>query len=257
MDNDDYYLPEAIELYYNTIKSEDSDLVMSSHYHGYDDKLLKVNYIDTGEKLINFNPTGDQKTFDLLSVSHLAPWAKMWKKEIVLKYDVKFLDDCLCEDSFFYFNFIVHAKKVTLLPNNQCYVYTISEDSTIHEHTLKVFNNYFKGATRTINALMDSTDLSKRVTISEHLGAILLMFSNLSSENKKIAVREIYDFETNLNHEISIDKIELNVLNNLILAKHFTLASKLATFYRFLYDNKTIRQIYRKYNNWKNNKKLN
>lgn len=255
MDNDDYYIPEAIELYYNTIESEGSDLVMSSHYHGRDGKLIKVNYIDTDEKIINLKPTASQENFDLLSINHIAPWSKIWRKEFIEKNNIKFLDDCLCEDTFFYFNAMIYADKVTVLPNDVCYVYSILEDSTIHEHTLRMFNNYFEGIKRTVNVLM-SINLSKRVMLSENMSGVLLVFSNLSKDDKKVAVQDIYNFESNLNHEIVIDKKEINLLNDLIKNKHFTLASTLASFYRFLYNNKTIKQFYRKYNNKKNNKKI-
>ena len=213
MDNDDYYLPEAIELYYNTIEREGSDFVLCAHYHDYgDNQLVKVHYINTDEKLINFNPLENQQNFDVLSANHVAPWSKIWNKEFILKNNIRFLDDCLCEDTFFYFNALIRAKKVTVLPNDVCYVYNILDDSTIHNHTLKMFNNYFEGIKRTVKVLM-TVDLSKRKMLSENMSGVLLVFSNLSKADKKIAVRDIYDFESNLNHEIIIEKKEINFLN--------------------------------------------
>ena len=255
MDNDDYYLPEAIELYYSTMEKEGCDFLMSSHYHGNGEKLTKINYINTDERIVNLNPLESQRNFDVLSVNHVAPWSKMWRKDFIIKNDIRFLDDCLCEDTFFYFKALINAGKVTVLPNDVCYVYNIFDDSTIHNHSKKMFDNYFEGIKRTVDVLMD-VELSKRVMLNENISGVLLVFSNLSKEDKKVAIKEIYDFETNLDHEIVFNRKEIGFLNNLILNRHFFLASKVAGFYRFLYNNKFIFSHYRLRINIINNNKV-
>ena len=252
LDSDDTYQKEAFEILYNTIERENSDFVISSHFINLDGDMVKANLIQTNGDLVSFNPLDSQETFDKLSYNHfVAPWGKIFKKDLITKNDIRFPEDSLCEDTYFYFKALINSEKVTLLPKKYLYIYNTFEDkkTAIHGHDLKKFNNFLKGMNYTKN-LLKVVDLSINVFLAENIASLLLIFSNLAKSDKKDAVLKVYEFEKDLN--VEIPRKEIAVLNNFILKKHFTLAIWLSNFYSFLYNNNFIKNVYRKFNNSKN-----
>lgn len=254
LDADDEYYPDALEKYYATITKEQSDFVMGSHFSNLNGEKVKVNILhhfdDTfiNKDLINIDPFENQLNFDRLSHDHIAPWGKIYNKEVIIKNDVHFPEDCLCEDTYFYFNMLINSKKVTLLPNEELYCYNTIEgvDSAIHGHDLKKFNNYFEGFKKVLK-LIKGIEFSKEIIISENLSNLLLIFTNLNKNDKKNAIKRIYELENDIDDKIIIYRKEVNILNKLILNKHFKMAILLSNFYKFMYNNVTIKNIYRKF----------
>lgn len=252
LDSDDAYEKEAFEVLYDTIVNEGSDFVIASHFINLDGDMVKANLIQTDKEQLSFNPLDNQDTFDKLSYNHfVAPWGKIFKKELIVKNDIRFPEDCLCEDTYFYFKALINSKKVTLLPKKYLYVYNTFEDkkTAIHGHDLKKFNNFLKGMNYT-KELLRNIDLSINVFLAENIASLLLIFSNLEKKDKKESILKVYEFEKDL--DVQIPRKEISILNNLILKKHFTLAIWLSEFYSFLYNNKSIKNVYRKFNNSKN-----
>ena len=252
LDSDDIYENDAFEILYDTILKENSDFVISSHYINLDGDMVKANLLSTDEELISFNPLKNQETFDKLSCNHLvAPWGKIYRKELITKNNIRFPEDSLCEDTYFYFKCLINSNNVTLLPKNYLYVYNTFENrkTAIHGHDMKKFNNFLKGMIYTKDLLKD-INLSINVFLSENIASLLLIFSNLNKSDKKHAVLKIYDFEKDL--DILIPRKEISILNSFILKKQFKLAIFISNCYSFLYNNKFIKNFYRKFNNKKN-----
>ena len=72
-------------------------------------------------------------------------------------------------------------------------------------------------------------------------------------KHKMSAVKEIYKFEKHLNCKIDIHRKEIAVLNNKVLNKQFKQAIFISKLYTSLYNNQTIKNLYRKFNIRKNN----
>lgn len=253
LDADDCYYPHALETYYNTIVRQDSDFVMGSHFSNLDGDKTKVNILhyfdeDCDDEVININPFENQLSFNRLSHDHIAPWGKIFKKSVIINNNVHFPENCLCEDTYFYFNMLINSKKVTLLPNEILYCYNTIEGkkSAIHGHDLKKFNDFFVGFKKLIS-LIEEIKFSKEIIVSENLSNLLLIFSNLDTKYKKDIILEIYNFEKSISDEIQINRLEVKLLNELILSKHFNMAILLSNFYKIMYNNKTIKNIYRKF----------
>ena len=85
------------------------------------------------------------------------------------------------------------------------------------------------------------------VFLDENISSLLLIFSNLNKDDKKEAILKIYEFEKDL--DINISRKEITFLNNCILKKKFKKAILLSDFYSFLYNNNLIKKVYRKSNN--------
>ena len=249
LDSDDYYQENAFEILYNTIEKENSDFVIASHYINLNGDMVKANLTSIDEEIMSFNPLKNQKSFDLLSNNHLvAPWGKIFKKKLIIDNDIKFPDDSLCEDTYFYFKALINSNKVTLLPKSYLYVYNTFENkkTAIHGHDLNKFDNFLKGMYYTKN-MLQGVDLSINVFLDENISSLLLIFSNLNKIDKKNSIIKIYEFEKDL--DIKISRKEIDILNNLILKKQFGRAIFLSNIFSILYNNKIIKNFYRKFNN--------
>ena len=252
LDSDDIYEKEAFEVLYDAIEKTDSDFVISSHYINLDGDMVKANLIPTDDEMVSFNPLENQETFDKLSLNHLvAPWGKIFKKEFLESNNIRFPEDSLCEDTYFYFKALISSNKITLLPKEHLYVYNTFENkkTAIHGHDIVKFNNFLRGMTYTKELLKD-VNLSINVFLAENIASLLLIFSNLGKNDKNEAILKIYEFEKGLN--IQIPRKEISILNNLILKRRFKLAILVSNIYSGFYNNNFIKNMYRKFNNSKN-----
>lgn len=250
LDADDIYLPNAFELMYNAMMSENPDFVIGTYNLNLDGDRVKINILPTEEKIVNFNPFENQETFDKLSINQfVSPLGKLFKREFILKHNIIFSEDTLCEDTYFYFKYLINSKKVTVLPNSPLFEYNTFEDKTtaIHGHDLKKFYNFLNGTKKTYNDILKNIKFSKNIFLSENISSILLIFSNSNKKNKKQAIMDLYDFEKDI--DVKITRPEIAFLNSLIKSKHFALAITVSNFYSFLYTNKVIKKLYRKFNN--------
>lgn len=253
LDADDEYCKNAFEIFYNCILKEKSDFIIGNYYFNFDGNMVKSNFkfkINENEDLINFNPMESQETFDKLSYDHIGPWGKIFRKSLIIDNNIEFPDDCLCEDTYFYFKSLINSKKVTLLPNTYIYIYNTFENkkTAIHMHDLKKFKDFYKGIFN-LNTLLKNIKLSPQITISNNIGNLLLIFTNMSNKDKKTTIKEIYNLEKQLDCNIIIDKKEVSILNETIMRKHFTIAILISNLYKLLYNNKNIKELYRKINN--------
>ena len=249
LDSDDTYEKEAFEILYATITKTNSDFVISSHFINLNGEKIKANLIQTNEEIVSFKPLENQETFNKLSHNQLvAPWGKIFKKELLTKNNIKFPEDSLCEDTYFYFKSLINSSKVTILPQKYLYVYNVFENknTAIHGHNIKKFDYFLKGINYTKD-LLEKINLSMNVFLDENISSLLLIFSNLNKNDKKEAILKIYEFEKDL--DINISRKEIDILNNYILKKKFKKAILLSDFYSLLYNNNLIKKVYRKSNN--------
>lgn len=250
LDSDDYYTNDAFEILYENIKKEGSDFLIASHFINLDGDIVKANLISDYGEIISLNPT-KQENFDKLSYNHfVAPWGKIFKKDFITKNNIRFPEDSLCEDSYFYFKALINSKKVTILPKNYLYVYNVFENqkSAIRGHNIKKFDNFLKGMNYIVD-LLSGIDLSINVFLAENISSLLLIFSNLNKNDKKETILKIYEFEKDLT--VKIPRREIAFLNSFILKKRFTIAIFISNCYSLMYNNNFIKNIYKKFNNKK------
>jgi glycosyltransferase involved in cell wall biosynthesis len=251
LDADDEYLPDAFEMLYNAITSERSDFVMGSHYHNNGSRKIKINILHLCDKtnldIVNINPLRDQINFNRTSFNHVAPWGKIFDKKLINKNNIRFPEDTLAEDTYFYFKTLINSTKVTLLPNSIVYNYNIYETtkSTIHKHNIKTFNNYLNGFEKVMDMLKE-VPYSKIIPLISNLGNLLLILTNLDLKDKKENMKKLNAFETKLDERVYFSKRELRILNNMILNKHYTIAIIISEIYKKLYNTNLIKQLYRK-----------
>ena len=128
------------------------------------------------------------------------------------------------------------------------YQYNEYSDSLIHTHDKKLFFSYLTVFRRFVDYLNNNYDLSCDLIVNDYLATLLAVFINVdaSKNEKKELLQELYDFEKDYVN-VNLEGIEVKVLNNCILKRHFTLALILSRLYYFLYNNRFIINLYRKW----------
>lgn len=251
LDADDEYLPEAFQKYYDIIEEEKSDFVMSAHYWNLDGIKKKIDILhecEDSSDIVNIDPLLNEKNFRIASYYHVSPWGKIFNKELILDKDIRFLEDALSEDAYFYYKTVLNSKIITFLQNDILYVYNVydSNDSTIHTHNLKTFNDFFRGFENVLS-LFKGIPFTKENILRMSFNSILLLFSNLSIKEKRMNINRIYDLEMSIDEKIILPLREIKMLNDEILKQNYNRAIIISHAYSFFYNNKIIRKLYRKF----------
>lgn len=90
IDNDDFIDPEYIEIFVNELKEADYDIVIGG--------FKRVN--TKNQILFHNHPLDDRWT----KYTIIAPWAKLYKREVIEKYQAQFLDYGIAEAVYFVLN---------------------------------------------------------------------------------------------------------------------------------------------------------
>lgn len=106
LDSDDYLKNNACEILYKSVEKTAADLAICDFYKIY----------DSGEeekiKLLSFKPTTLRKTPSLVNEINLAPWNKLYKKELITKNKIKFVENLKYEDAPFVIEAFSKAGKI-------------------------------------------------------------------------------------------------------------------------------------------------
>ena len=107
LDSDDYLKNNACEILYKSVEKTDADLAICDFYKIYD------SGVEEKIKLLSFNPTTLRKTPSLVNEINLAPWNKLYKKELITKNKIKFVENLKYEDAPFVIEAFSKAGKIT------------------------------------------------------------------------------------------------------------------------------------------------
>ncbi len=134
IDSDDYILPECVSKLYNKIKKEELDLVIGNYYEETENtKIIKeydffdnTNLLENPEILYNIN---------------LGPCNKIYKRENILKNNVKFEENLKYEDIPFVTKYLLLSQKIGMI-KEPLFVYCIhqnSETTTVDKRIFDIF----------------------------------------------------------------------------------------------------------------------
>ena len=98
IDNDDFIDSNYLQTYYDTIENEKVDIVLGGYR-----RITEKN------KILEIRCSKDTKWGKFIIV---APWAKIYKKDLIDKCNIKFLDYGIGEDIYFYIQYIDNSLKV-------------------------------------------------------------------------------------------------------------------------------------------------
>lgn len=104
IDNDDYIDSDYVEKFVNKIEETASDIVVGGYKRVNKNKKIMFQY----------TPQND----DWQKYIVVAPWAKIYKKEVLIKYDAKFMNYYIGEDVYFSLNLYSQNLKINYIKYN-------------------------------------------------------------------------------------------------------------------------------------------
>jgi len=129
LDSDDYLPNDAIDNLYKLAQKNKLDLVVSDYY--VDNKNIK------SEKIKSFSITNVKNNHDLILDVNLAPWNKLYKKELI--ENIKFEENLKYEDAPFVIESIIKAKRIGKL-DKETYYYVVNPNSETTIRDERIFD---------------------------------------------------------------------------------------------------------------------
>ena len=130
---------------YNEIKYENADVVISNYYRVYDDIKIEEETIFNGGRAEVSDISDDLRLFEIGP----SIWTKLFRKEFLIKNNIRFLEGMLAEDLELYVHILFSADKIIYLDDFYSYNYRIRDSwddkSTIHLRKRETFENMIKG----------------------------------------------------------------------------------------------------------------
>lgn len=136
-DSDDIMLPMQLERMIQKILSDNTDLLICQHF------VLFNGRYEISKGLVPYN-TGVYSTKekeDIFYLMHVSPFpgAKLFKAEIIKKYNIDFADVKIGQDANFLLKYLSVCERVSVIEEKLC-VYRIVSTSISHQVNLKILD---------------------------------------------------------------------------------------------------------------------
>ena len=146
-DSDDYYEPNMCELLFNEAEKNDLDLVICDFYREYDSGKIEPERIPT------FKDTTLREKPSLIRTVNLAPWNKIYRKDLLTENKIKFEEALKYEDTPFVAKALACANKIGKI--DKClnhYIVHEQSETTVRDRRcfdilkiIDIVRSYFKG----------------------------------------------------------------------------------------------------------------
>ena len=184
VDADDFISLDCIEKMYNIAINKNSDLVICDYYKYFDSKNF------THIKNVPFTELNDSKCY---VISMPGPVCKLFKKDILTKNNIKFLEGHYFEDNAIIPYAIAKCQKIEYIPE-PLYYYVQRQGSSICKKTYdKKWEDIFNALEHLYNKFKDDKLLSKYQDEVEYIYIeYLLHAANLRFIDHKEGIPNIY-----------------------------------------------------------------
>lgn len=225
LDNDDEYKEDICETLYNTITSENVDYVGCNKITVDSISSIKqhLNYRNgiesDGQVLIENN--------DILFFDSTAVWSKIFKKEIIDKYELKFLEDTHADDLAFTLDYSLHIKTLIYLKNYHGIYWKVYDDSLSHTVTKEYMNQLLYTYNYMYNSLKNANKekYANLYMIGKISYAILqCSYLDTNKEEFKKILDDLMIFEEEINFKMNLERKWQDIINKFILTKHYSIA---------------------------------
>lgn len=240
LDSDDEYDLHICEKLYNTLINEKADVVCCGKLVIDRDKVIKENFFDgqfifTDEEVIQFKDT--------------SLWNKIFKKEIISKNNLKFLENTSTDDFVFVISYFLKSKKAVYLKDYYGYIWRIYSDSLSHNFSKNHIPQYLIGYYELYEILKkENKEEFMDDIIKMHLLGILIYASdvNYSYNEFKQVLNEISIFENKIKFSSKFGDFVFDIINWFILNKMFNSAIICYKLFNKLRNISILQKIYLK-----------
>lgn len=182
IDNDDYLDKDYIEKYVNATENSKFDVVIGGYRRP-----------DENGKIVQIMELKDCEEWTKMRI--LTPWAKIFKREYILKNDIEFLDTNIGEDLYFNIQAILITDNVKVLDyvGYNWFYNTESVSSTVHKDIRKL--SIYKLLDESYRVVKEKNILNKHYDIIEmhFIRTIMLILSYSTKKIPYKIISEEYD----------------------------------------------------------------
>ena len=204
LDGDDQLLIDSCEVLYNQINQSNSDMIIGGHINRYENGKLDHNSPLYSGRIETFTNVNDA---NLLNITP-AICAKLFRKELLSKNNIKFLEGTPGQDLVFLLESILNSRKVTVLNNFYVYYRNITDSSV----SFNLNEKYMTGLITTYSRVCDIFEKHsvnpeiQEIVLSNHLGFLTTQLIRSSSSKdfsdetlKQIVTSEVFSELSNKN----------------------------------------------------------
>ena len=105
LDSDDYLEKSACEKMFTKVETNNLDMAICDFYKEYDNGTIEEI------RLPHFENASLKENPDIIT-EHLNPWAKIYKRDMIMKNNIRFVENLKYEDAPFVIEALVHSKKI-------------------------------------------------------------------------------------------------------------------------------------------------
>lgn len=224
MDNDDEYDEDMCKTMYETMIDEKADIVvcgrmMVNQSNNIEEKIPYVNGTEENDKII-------LKNDELLYFNSHIILNKIFKNEIIKSNSLRFNEHSRLDDDMFTWDYFLNSEKMIYLNKYYGYRWNIRSDSLSHTNNEEYIPEIMECIRYEFNQL-------KKLNKEQHINfraknAIqwLIFETSFISSSKKLKsiLKEIHDFEKEINFNGKLDEKWAKPINKFILNEHYTRA---------------------------------
>lgn len=214
LDSDDWIEPDTIRLLLCKMLSNDVDCVIHSvklipENDNCKSRVIECqNWFDSKNKPDGIYDVISEINQDIPSVA----WNKLYKMEIIDKYNCKFPEDLIEEDEAFIWIYMIHCKRYYYL-NNQFYNYLIKSNSIMENrnntiHILDIL--YIQQIIYEVVSKYKNINEYKNALTTNYINVVNGLYQRMPREYRKDAVKRIKLYYENTNHDKAILKLYKN-----------------------------------------------
>lgn len=225
LDNDDEYKEDICEKLYETITSKDVDYVGCNKITV--DSISEIKQHLTYKNGTEYDDYVLIENDDILFFDSTAVWSKIFKKEIITKNNLKFLEDTHADDIAFTLDYTLKIKNMVFLKNYHGIYWKVYDDSLSHTVSTDYMDRLLYAYNYMYNSLKKA---NKEEYVNEYItnkiSYVVLQCSYLDSTKEEFIniLKELRSFEKKINFDINLDEKWANIINKIILNENYSLA---------------------------------
>ena len=237
LDSDDAMYFDYCETLYNIISANDVDIVNCNHTSKLNDELYIPVDIDP------INSSSKTLSDDSKLIVNPTVWGNIYRTSFFRENNIEFLH-ILFEDLVFSIYCLLKTKKdVIYLQEYPGYIYLIeNKDSITHKVDMKTLNDFLTAMDLIYSLLKaNCTEDTKINLLNDMMNMVFFILSKL--DDPKAGIKKLYEFESKLDFDLTPLSAPFNMLNKVIMKKHFNISLFLTKIMGLLYNNKKIRNF--------------
>ena len=194
VDSDDYLFPNAIEYACRSIEEFNSDVLLLSHMHTPVEKTKKILTPDE-ERTLKIGVLAFRDSyFYKMGINIDAPWAKLFKREIIEKNNIMFFEDIhRSEDALFDF-YVYEYSNTIAMDNTLVYSYESNPTSICSSYSdkdMRIVSRILDYKYRIVEKFYkDDVDFISAIDYSAVKAIIDADVRLLSNEERKLTIRQ-------------------------------------------------------------------